>query len=203
MARAIQSRRGTTAQHSTFTGLAGEITVDTDKKVPVVHDNSSAGGFPVARDDLAAHLAGTETFTGKKTFTDFAKLQRALEKVPITADNPAAGDNNFDVLTSSINYFTVANDTNWVWNIRGDGTNSLDSLMAVGEALTVVGIVTNTGTAYYMTGLKIDGSSVTPQWLGAAAPAAGTINKRDTYTFTIIKTASATFIVQASFASGN
>ena len=30
MATAIQWRRGTTAQHSSFTGLVGEITVDTD-----------------------------------------------------------------------------------------------------------------------------------------------------------------------------
>lgn len=51
MARAIQRRRGTTAQHTTFSGLAGEITVDTDKKVAVVHDGSTAGGFPLARND--------------------------------------------------------------------------------------------------------------------------------------------------------
>jgi len=151
----------------------------------------------------AAILAAANTFSGKQTFTSFIKIQRALEKVSIIADNPASGDNNIDVLTSSFPYYTTANDTNWVFNIRGDGSSSLDSLMATGESLSVAAIVTNTGTAYYMTGLKIDGSSVTPQWMGAAAPAAGTINKRDTYTFTIIKTGSATFIVQASFAGGN
>lgn len=153
-------------------------------------------------DAAAAHLAGTETFTGKKTFENFIKLQRALEKVTITADNPASGDNNFDVLTQSIQYYTTANDTNWTLNVRGDGSNSLDSIMATGEAITIALIVTNTGTPYYQNGFKIDGSSVTPQWLGSAAPSAGTANKRDTYTFTIIKTGSATFIVQASFAAG-
>lgn len=203
MATQRQFRRGTTAEHASFTGAVGEITVDTDKKVPVVHDGSTAGGVPVARDSLAAHLAGAETFTGKKTFSDFLKLQRALEKVTITADNPASGDNNFDVLTQSIQYYTTANDTNWTLNVRGDGSNSLDSIMATGESLTIALIVTNTGTAYYQSGFKIDGSSVTPQWLGAPAPTAGTVNKRDTYTFTIIKTASVTFIVQASFAGGN
>lgn len=49
MAKAIQRRRGTTAQHASFTGLAGEITVDTDKNTAVVHDNSTAGGFPLQR----------------------------------------------------------------------------------------------------------------------------------------------------------
>ena len=49
MAKAIQRRRGTTAQHASFTGLAGEITVDTDKKTLVVHDGSTAGGVPLAK----------------------------------------------------------------------------------------------------------------------------------------------------------
>lgn len=46
---AMQLRRGTTAQHSTFTGLVGEITVDTDKDTIVVHDGSTAGGYPLAK----------------------------------------------------------------------------------------------------------------------------------------------------------
>ena len=44
MARQIQFRRGTTAQHDSFTGAVGEVTVDTDKDVVVVHDGSTAGG---------------------------------------------------------------------------------------------------------------------------------------------------------------
>ena len=43
-------RRGTSAEHTAFTGAVGEITVDTDKNVPVVHDNSQAGGFPVNKE---------------------------------------------------------------------------------------------------------------------------------------------------------
>ena len=46
---AVQRRRGTTAQHSSFTGLVGEVTVDTDKDVVVVHDGSLAGGRPGLR----------------------------------------------------------------------------------------------------------------------------------------------------------
>jgi hypothetical protein len=46
---AIQLRRGTTAQHASFTGLVGEITVDTDKDTIVVHDGSTAGGIPLAK----------------------------------------------------------------------------------------------------------------------------------------------------------
>lgn len=47
----VQQFRGTTAQHATYTGLPGELTVDTDKHVVVVHDGSTAGGVPMARAD--------------------------------------------------------------------------------------------------------------------------------------------------------
>ena len=49
---AVQRRRGTTAQHSSFTGLEGELSVDTTKDVVVVHDNSTAGGRPMLREDV-------------------------------------------------------------------------------------------------------------------------------------------------------
>ena len=53
MAIAVQRRRGSTADHAAFTGLAGEITVDTSKQVVVVHDGATPGGFPAAAEDHA------------------------------------------------------------------------------------------------------------------------------------------------------
>ena len=46
MAKKLQLRGGTTSEHSSFTGAVREVTVDTDKDVVVVHDGSTAGGFP-------------------------------------------------------------------------------------------------------------------------------------------------------------
>jgi hypothetical protein len=61
MAFAIQLRRGTTAQHSTFTGLEGEITIDTTKDTVVVHDGVTAGGYPLAKKSELA-TAGFDPF---------------------------------------------------------------------------------------------------------------------------------------------
>lgn len=47
MSKQVRFRRGTTVQHSTFTGALGEVTVDTDLDTLVVHDGVTAGGFPV------------------------------------------------------------------------------------------------------------------------------------------------------------
>jgi len=48
----VQFRRGSTSDHSSFTGAAGEVTVDTSNTSLRVHDNSTAGGVEVARADL-------------------------------------------------------------------------------------------------------------------------------------------------------
>jgi len=70
----IQLRRGSTVQTSTFTGAAGEITVDTDKKVVVVHDGASAGGIPLARGNhaQAAFDAANTTSTGVTSAGSYA-----------------------------------------------------------------------------------------------------------------------------------
>ena len=50
MAKLLKLRRGTTSQHSSFTGAEGEVTVDTTKDTLVVHDGSTAGGVPLAKE---------------------------------------------------------------------------------------------------------------------------------------------------------
>ena len=47
MATELKLRRGTAVQHETFTGAEGELTYDSTNKRPVIHDGSTAGGFPV------------------------------------------------------------------------------------------------------------------------------------------------------------
>jgi len=53
MATQVQFRRGTTGQHSAFTGAVGEITVDTEKRTVCIHDATQAGGFPLLKEDAS------------------------------------------------------------------------------------------------------------------------------------------------------
>lgn len=69
MATQIQFRRGTTAQHGSFTGAVGEVTVDTDKDTMVVHDNSQAGGYAMANLKTAQEFTATQNFNAT-TLTD-------------------------------------------------------------------------------------------------------------------------------------
>jgi hypothetical protein len=61
MPTALQLRRGTTSQHSSFTGANGEVTVDTTKKTAVVHDGSTAGGIPLATEAQVTARVRTDT----------------------------------------------------------------------------------------------------------------------------------------------
>ena len=58
MAKIVKKRRGTTAEHSTFTGAIGELTVNTDLDTVVVHDGVTVGGFSLARSD-GSNLTGS------------------------------------------------------------------------------------------------------------------------------------------------
>lgn len=58
MAIQVQHRRGTTAQHTTYTGPVGEITIDTTKKTAVVQDGVTAGGNPLATESYVNNVTG-------------------------------------------------------------------------------------------------------------------------------------------------
>ena len=169
-------------------------------------NGTSAFTAATAGTDYVAPGTAT-TFTARQTFsgsaTDVgAKLQNALEKVTVSA-TAATGTINYDVLTQSVLYYTSNASANWTLNVRGSGSTSLNTLMATGEAITLVFLVTQGATAYYQSAFQIDGSSVTPKWQNGTAPTSGSASSIDAYTVTIVKTASATytaFIAQTKFA---
>jgi len=72
MATQVQLRRGTTSATSSFVGAIGEVTVDTDKNVCVVHDNTTTGGIALLREDgsNAAFGLGSLTSCALKFATD-------------------------------------------------------------------------------------------------------------------------------------
>ena len=104
----------------------------------------------------------------------------------------------YNAVTQAVVYITASATANGTLNIRGDGTTTLNSFMAVGESVTVVLASTNGATAYYPTAYQIDGAAITPKWVSGTAPTAGNASSIDVYTLTIIKTASATYTMLAS-----
>jgi hypothetical protein len=125
-----------------------------------------------------------------------ATLKSPYESWTVSA-TAATGTVDVDIATSSAWYYTTDASANWTFNFRGDSSTTLNSLLSTGESVTVVFLVTNGATAYYPTAFTVDSSSVTPEWSGGSAPSSGNASSIDSYLFTIIKTADATFTVLA------
>lgn len=151
-----------------------------------------------------ADISTAQTLTNKTLTSptvNFAILDEPVlispeERTTISATG-AGSTVQFDVKTQGVLYYTSNSTGNWTLNVRGDGSTTLDSLLTTGDAITVVFLATNGVTPYYASALTIDGSAVTPKFQNGVAFSAGNASAIDIYTYTIIKTASATFTVLA------
>jgi hypothetical protein len=116
------------------------------------------------------------------------------ERMTVSA-TAATGTINFDAATQGVLYYTSNASADWTLNVRGNSGATLNSILATGDAITVAFLVTTGSTAYKHSALTIDGSAQTVKWSGGTAPASGNASSVDAYSFTIIKTASATYTV--------
>ena len=106
----LKLRRGTTAQHSTFTGASGEVTVDTDKKTLVVHDGATAGGVPLATEAaLSSGLASKQAALG---FTPVNKAGDSLSGALNEAQGAdIASATSINLTSATGNYVNVTGTT--------------------------------------------------------------------------------------------
>jgi hypothetical protein len=163
---------------------------------------SSTGPVPTVSIDtsITADLTTAQTLTNKTltspvintaTFSD--GVVKGLEEDVNVVASAATGTINFDVSTASVWYYTSNATANHTLNFRYSSGIALNSALATGDAITLVWLNTNGTTAYYPNTIQIDGTTVTPKV--PAAISSGNASAIDAYSFTIIKTASATFTV--------
>ena len=115
------------------------------------------------------------------------------ENVNITAGK-LSDNQNIDLANGMVHYFTTTETTTSTPNIRYNSSYALNSVMEIGEALSVT-IVTTAAAAGYSANITIDGAAVTERWVGGSAPSAGSSSGLDIYTYNIIKTAGSTYTV--------
>ena len=135
-------------------------------------------------------VAGTVSATG----LDLSGM--LSEGANITAGKLSA-NTNIDLENGMVHLFTTTETATSTPNIRFSSSSSLNSSMAIGDAVTVA-LISKTAAAGYSAQLQIDGTSVTEEWLGGSAPSTGGSGGYDVYTYNIIKTADATFLVLAN-----
>ena len=132
-------------------------------------------------------------------------LTGPLEAFNIVGTTGPTGGLNVDIKTAGVWYYTANATANFTLNFRGDGSTTLNSILATGQAITVSILWTNGAGPYspgpypyYPTAITIDGTSVTPQWSGKVPIFRGDVSATSSVSYTIIKTASATFTVLAT-----
>lgn len=156
----VQQFRGTTAQHAKYTGRPGELTVDTDKNVVVVHDGVTAGGHPMASSVIFSGTtpgqvpASTAEETGKVLRSDGMWNNTSLD--PISEKAQALGN------TKGNKAIAVSKGAYIICTITGNTTFSFTGVPQTGA--TVVVMQLTNGGAYTITWP----SSI--KWSGGKAP---------------------------------
>jgi hypothetical protein len=110
----------------------------------------------------------------------------------------ATGTINIDFNTNPTVYYTGNASADWTLNVRGTSSVSLNDTISTGQIATVTFLATIGTTQRRPTVFQVDGSAVTPKWMGGTAPTTGNANSIDAYTLAIIKTGSAAFTMLAS-----
>ncbi len=121
MAITVQHRRGNTAQTASFTGALAELTVDTDKKVVVVHDGTTAGGFALARETAV-------TSTGNYANSSYIHANAAFDFANTLVVSGGAIDNTARALANAAQIhaqgaFELANSIDSFVTFSANGTN--------------------------------------------------------------------------------
>ena len=125
------------------------------------------------------------------------EIDEIIETVVINT-TALTGTVNIDAKSGAVHYFTSNSSGNWVWNFRGDGSTTLNSMLDTGQSMTFALFATNS-TAYKPTSLTVDTTgTVSVKWFGGNAYPSGNASSVDCYTITIVKTAANTYTAFAS-----
>ena len=159
--------------------------------LPVASGGTGSNTAADARTALGAAKSGTNT-----DITSLQPLAYAIENATVVGSG-LSGTLTIDAITQSVLYYTANASANWTVNVRGNSGTTINSLLSTGQAITVAVFAAIGTTGYYNNNFQVDGVTVTPKWQNSA-PVAGNTSSIDAYTYTIVKTGSATYTVFAS-----
>jgi hypothetical protein len=162
------------------------ITAVEDGAVTLYHNNATK----LATTATGIDVTGTAVTDGV-TVDGTLDIEEVYELV--TTQTSTTGTITFDTTAQGVEFYTVDQTANRTINFSNVNAN-----LAIGQSVTGAILLTQGATAYYLNAYQIDTVGVTPKWQGGSAPTAGNASGIDSYSFTIIKTADATFTVLAS-----
>ena len=142
----------------------------------------------------------TDSALSGVTITDSELAGATVEK--FTNDTTSAtGAVNFDCKTQAV-YLNSANASgNVQLNFRGDGSTTFADIVPEGKSLTAVYALNNGSTPYYVSDVKIDGTSQLSStkffWAGGTQPSSGNASGMDVYAFTFFRRSASAWTIFA------
>ena len=150
----------------------------------------------------SAKLSSSLSFTGSTS------IEQVLEKATVVTGALSA-TTQLNALSGAVYYSTASTTANITLNLRGDGSNSLASLVPYGKAFSCVFMITSGSTSGKILTVTADSSTVSLKWFGGnTSPAGSSGGSVDVYTITAVRTNSdntdpgtfTIFISQSKFA---
>ena len=133
---------------------------------------------------------------GKATLTAI-DIKTVIETASISA-SASTGTINIDFSTNPTVYYTLDATNDWTINVRGTSGVTLNDTLTTGQIATITFLATIGATQKRPTAFQVDGSAITPKWMGGTAPTTGNASSIDAYTLSIIKTGGTAFTMLAS-----
>ena len=157
-----------------------------------VNSSGTAAGLSGTPDITVSDITGIGlNLTGITTTAGIKFNKQIFEEVNVTAGK-LSDNTEINISNGQVHLFTTAESTTSTPNIMS--TTGINTDMSIGESL-VVTIITTANASAYSANITIDSAAVTENWIGGSAPDAGGSSGVDIHSFTIIKTADATFTV--------
>ena len=179
-----------------------------DYQTDAVAIQAQVDGTP-GSNDMPGRLLFSTTADGASSVTERLRITSRgdfifsngslIEKVNITAGK-LSDNTNIDLENGMAHFFTTTESTTCTPNIRVSSSKALNDVMSIGDVISV-SIITTAAAAGYSAQLTIDGGAVTEEWNGGSAPTEGGAGGFDFYSYSIIKTANATFTVLANLSN--
>ena len=168
----------------------------------IIHtgDTNTAIRFPSA-DTITAETAGSErmkiTSNGGILLSNGILVERCkiVTTTWSTTNDISLDDGNVFLNTANLGGTGTTIDIT--------STNGLNTDLEVGDMTSVTLITAVNATTAFINEITIGAASVTESWVGGSAPTDGGGSGYDVYTFNIIKTASATYVVIANQIKGS
>ncbi len=173
--------------------FSGTVTYEDVTNVDSVGVVTGRGGFEIGASGVGGTItsAGNATFVGILTVSTGTDLNGyKVESGYIDGATSLNGGFDCDLANGQIQRFSAATGGNYFPDFRIGGGVSLDSVLDVGDVVSVTLIVASS-SHYCTTGIEIDNSTsnLDIDWVGGSAPSAANGSGFDVYAFTIQKTA--------------